>query len=350
MWIFKEYPAISEIMKKKNKAVITLLFLAPFIAECLSGSAPPIVFFNPLGFIILVLLYGCGCLLIRELKVRWNLGMGVIFLGIAYSILEEGVMMQSFFNIYHGDLGILSNYGTWLQVQWPWTIQLIFYHTVVSICVPISLINMLWPELKQQPLLKKRGVIANFTGLIFAVSFWMIVAIEKKNIDTYLDYNPDYFIIMLSMIAIFLFVLLSFKVGKMISIKDQPVRSCFRLWLYGVVFIFFVLVFPYVMAAVNVNALVPVIMMLFLGYKSFRFAINNIYNINFTEKHEYFLSLGLVSPLIVFSFFHELGIIKNNDPTKGMAIIGLLTIIFFIYLGVNVFRRERYSKKRGNHV
>lgn len=49
------------------KAILTLLVLAPAIGELLSGSSTPQQFFNPLSFLLLVGLYGCGALLVREL-------------------------------------------------------------------------------------------------------------------------------------------------------------------------------------------------------------------------------------------------------------------------------------------
>ena len=53
-------------MKRKGKATLSLLFLSPMIAESLSGSASPVEFFNPIALLFLVLLYGCGSVLIRE--------------------------------------------------------------------------------------------------------------------------------------------------------------------------------------------------------------------------------------------------------------------------------------------
>jgi len=69
---------------------LVLFFLAPAIAELLSGSAPPSEFFNPISFILLASLYGSGALIVRELKVRWNKGYVSMFvLGAAYGIIGE---------------------------------------------------------------------------------------------------------------------------------------------------------------------------------------------------------------------------------------------------------------------
>jgi len=74
----------------KPPPVLILFLLAPTIGELLSGSAPPVEFFNPFGFVILVSLYGSGALIVRELKIRWKKGIGsILLLGAAYSILEE---------------------------------------------------------------------------------------------------------------------------------------------------------------------------------------------------------------------------------------------------------------------
>ena len=99
----------------KVPPALILFFLAPAIAELLSGSAPPSEFFNPVGFLLLASLYGSGALIVRELKVRWNKGYVSLFiLGAAYGILEEGLMVKSFFDPNWMDLGILGSYGRWM--------------------------------------------------------------------------------------------------------------------------------------------------------------------------------------------------------------------------------------------
>ena len=85
-------------VKKETKIVVSLLLLSPALGELLPGSAPPLVFFNPITLLTLVLLYGCGTLLIREAKARWKLQWSVVFLAAAYGIVAEGILVKSFFN------------------------------------------------------------------------------------------------------------------------------------------------------------------------------------------------------------------------------------------------------------
>ena len=84
---------------KRNVPIITLALLSPVIAELLSGSSPPLEFFNPFGFILLVGLYGCGVIIVRELSIRWKKGWGsILLLGAVYGIIEEGLAVKSFFD------------------------------------------------------------------------------------------------------------------------------------------------------------------------------------------------------------------------------------------------------------
>lgn len=86
-------------MLRSHKAIFSLLILSPGIAELLSSSSPPIEFFNLFSFIYLVSFYGSGALLIREFRVRRRLGYSsILFLGMAYGVLEEGVAVKSFFS------------------------------------------------------------------------------------------------------------------------------------------------------------------------------------------------------------------------------------------------------------
>jgi hypothetical protein len=119
-------------MKTQTKIIILLLFLSPAFGELLTGSTPPMELLNPFGILFLMLLYGCGTLLIREAKARWNLQWSIIFLAIAYGVFEEGTVVQSFFNTAHADLHNLSNYGMYLGTQWPWTIMVTLAHATVS--------------------------------------------------------------------------------------------------------------------------------------------------------------------------------------------------------------------------
>ena len=151
-----------------------LLLLSPAIGELLSGSSPPTQFFNPVALLLLVGLYGCGALLVRELRVRRQLNVrGLLLLGVAYGIIEEGLMCKSFFNPFWKDVGFLSTYGRALGVNWLWTLGLTAYHTIVSITVPIFLTEALFADRAAGPWLRRRGCViaAVCLGLVTLLGF-----------------------------------------------------------------------------------------------------------------------------------------------------------------------------------
>ena len=118
----------------KGSPALVLFLLVPAIAELLLGSAPPAEFFNPISFLLLASLYGSGAIIVRELKIRWNKGYVSLFvLGAAYGIIEEGLMVKSFFDPKWMDLGILGIYGRWQGVNWVWVEWLTIYHAIFSI-------------------------------------------------------------------------------------------------------------------------------------------------------------------------------------------------------------------------
>jgi hypothetical protein len=148
------------------KPLATLLVLSPAIGELLSGSSPPLQFFNPVFFLLLVGLYGCGALLVRETVARRGLNaVGLLLLGAAYGIIEEGLTCKSFFNLHWTDTGFLSVYGRGWGVNWVWTFGLTVYHMTVSIAVPIFLTEALFAGRANGPWLRRRGWILAGTAL-----------------------------------------------------------------------------------------------------------------------------------------------------------------------------------------
>jgi len=108
---------------------LVLYFLAPIVGELISGSAPPTEFFHPFGLIVLPALYGSGALLARELALRWGKRWPTILtLGLAYGIMEEGLMVKSLFDPQWPDLELMATYGRWAGVNWVWSLSLTLYH------------------------------------------------------------------------------------------------------------------------------------------------------------------------------------------------------------------------------
>lgn len=182
-------------MTEKGKALWILALLSPVIAEMLSGSSPPREFFNPLSFALLLGLYGAGVLVVRELSVIWNRGwVSVIVMGAAYGILEEGVAVKSFFDPHWMDIGALGVYGRYLGTNWVWATWLTIFHSSVSITLPIFILALLYPHLRNQRFLtRKRFKIV--LGMLF-----MDVLVCTTLLNQYVPFWPMY---LLAITAVF---------------------------------------------------------------------------------------------------------------------------------------------------
>jgi hypothetical protein len=89
----------------------------------------------------------------------------------AYGIIEEGLQIQSFFNIHHPGIGNLAVYGRALGVNWVWAESLTFFHATFSIVIPILLVEMLFPARRAEAWLGKRG------RRVFAIIFGLDVVL-----------------------------------------------------------------------------------------------------------------------------------------------------------------------------
>ncbi|PGK86912.1 hypothetical protein CN911_30130, partial [Bacillus thuringiensis] len=82
----------------------------------------------------------------------------MILMGLAYGILEEGLITQSLFNPSYANANLLSNAPIpELGISAWWTLFVLTLHTVWSTSVPIALIESFIPNRKTTPWLGKIG-------------------------------------------------------------------------------------------------------------------------------------------------------------------------------------------------
>lgn len=157
-------------------AALALYLLAPVIAEALTGSTPPMqALNNPLSLVYLTALYGSGALLARETVRRRGLGWGSLFvLGAAYGALEEGLVVTSWQNRLWPDVAFLHGYSVAYGVNWYWALGMTAFHAIVSVVLPIALVEAAFPALAHAPWLGKRSyrlllawlLVASVVGLV----------------------------------------------------------------------------------------------------------------------------------------------------------------------------------------
>ena len=169
----------------RRHPILLFLCFTPGIPEYLSGSTPvAALVYAPGGFLLFLALnlglYGPGALLAREAFVRWKPGWaGVVLLGAAYGLLEEGTALSTLFNPHASVVGALGSYGQFAGVNWVWSPGIIGVHIVYSVGLPILLLSLALPETRGRPLLTSRQIplvlvvyVADIGVLGMATGYW----------------------------------------------------------------------------------------------------------------------------------------------------------------------------------
>jgi hypothetical protein len=152
--------------KRRISPALALWLIAPVFGEMVSGSTPLNEYINPLNILLQGMLYGSGALLIREMLLRWGKSWrGLLWLGAAYGIFEEGLMVRSFFDPNWPDLGILGVYGRVAGVNWVWTEHLIIFHMLISVAASIVFVEILYPDRRAERWIGPRGLAWNIIAL-----------------------------------------------------------------------------------------------------------------------------------------------------------------------------------------
>lgn len=322
--------------KPRGKGIwpaLALFFLAPALAELLSGSAPPAEFFNPVALLLISALYGSGAILIHELRVRWDKGWWptVFVLGAAYGIVEEGLACKSFFDPAWQDLGVLGSYGRWAGVNWVWSLDLTIYHMLFSIAVPLLLVELLFPALRNERWLGRRGMIGFSLLLAADVLFCFVV----------FPYRPPLVLVMLTLLVVAILFLTARRLPScQPTPHPKPVRR--PLWFFlvgflGAVGFFFALwVLPELALPVPFTLLVTAALLALLAWLVRRMSHGGAWN----DEHRLALAAGAIMLFVLLAPIQELDPARTDDTT-GMTIVGLASLVFVIWSWRRVRRRAR---------
>src|SRR6476619_5392887 len=158
----------------------TLFLLAPIIGEVLFGAIP--LSRLPFGLLGVLGLYGGGAILVRETVRRRRLGaVWLVLLGLAYGLIEEGLVVQSLFDQHYRGLDFLGYYGHWLGVSCVWLEFIVPYHAVFSIAIPIVITELFFPEQRDAAWVSARGLLG--VALVF-ISNALLLAIFQIGLFT----------------------------------------------------------------------------------------------------------------------------------------------------------------------
>ncbi|MDQ7826533.1 MAG: hypothetical protein RDV48_27270 [Candidatus Eremiobacteraeota bacterium] len=325
---------VSEAQSNKNHRApaLVLILLAPALGELLLGSSPPREFFSPPALVLLGLMYGGGSLIVRELAVRSGKGwLSVALLGFAYGILEEGLACRSFFDPQWPDLGILGTYGRALGVNWIWTLQLILYHSLVSISLPIAITCILFPGERAQPWLGRKGLTALVVLFLAEILFCFFCFATPGRPP----YRPPLLCIAGSVLAAtaLIFGALRPAHAPVESARSggRPV-SPFMLSLTGFFFMAILLIAPHAAYSACYPPVLAFVLLTFCALLFGALLYREAGAGDFSSRQLIALVTGPLMFLILLSPVQELDNAKRPDDTSGMALVGLGAFIFLIIL------------------
>lgn len=306
-------------LTEKGRALWVLALLSPVIAEMLSGSSPPLEFFSPFSFALLLGLYGSGVLIMREISVIWKEGwMGVITLGAAYGILEEGVAVKSFFDPGWMDLGGLGAYGRYLGTNWVWAVWLTIFHSMISITVPILMIWLLYPRLRGERLLTRRQFKVVFVLLLLDVLVCTLL------LNPYVPLAPMY---ALSIAAVIGFVFYSKHIPRnfLMPASYLPSWRPRRFFALG----FLLILLNFLVAGAFVDTVVPPIIPVIVALTLCGTCLLLIQK-HMGRAENIPQIVGLISGLL--GFFVILGVGLELTGILGMGAVAFVTSLFIIDL------------------
>lgn len=329
-------------MKSKRKGfwpALALFFLAPAIGELLSGSAPPAEFFNPFTLFLLAALYGSGAIIVRELRVRWNKGWLTVFaLGAAYGIIEEGLMVKSFFDPNWMDIGLLGTYGRWAGVNWVWSLELTIYHAIISISIPILLVELIFPEQRGQSWLGVRGM----RFLTFLITADVVFGFFFLT-----PYRPPLIPYILAIILVLLLYRLARRLpsrlpghwfkpnlpeGPTAGETGKPALPAKKwFWLAGFLATLFFFLINWVWPNLNVPVLITLLGTVVLAGAALKIIQNMSRSGAWDEARQLALAGGALSFFIMLAPLQEMDQTRV-DNTRGMTVVGLAAIIVLIWL------------------
>ena len=320
----------------------TLLLLAPFIAEVLSGSTRTSILFV---FIPEVMVWGVGALLSRELVRRWRAGgVSLLLLGLALSIAEEFIIQQTSL----APLPFPGSHPTYGRI---WGINLIYflfmlgYESVWVVVVPVQLTELFFPLRAVQPWLRKRGtILACILFLLGSRIAWYGWTQQARPRLHAAPYHPPLALVALGFLAIAALVALAWLTRSFGQPNPADSRRTVPWWLAGLTayvmgFAWFFLigqnfvakpVHPFWLAIVAGVAWALLAFILFVWWSS---------RPSWSQLHRFAAAFGatlacMTSPYLTITTWPKIDVI-------GIIIFHVVALVGFSLLARQVYERTR---------
>lgn len=214
--------------------IVSLVFLAPIIAEVLSGTTRVSVIF---ALVPEILIWGFGTLLVRECARRWGKGWrSVLLLGLALSVAEEFVIQQTSISplVRMGE----HEYGRMWGVNWPYFLWALGFESVWVVLVPIQLTELIFPARRKEAWLRLRGFIT--VSVIFVlgagIGWYGWTQRARVKVMHMQPYNPPSLYIAMGVCVVLLLIFLAYALPSG-NVRDDrtALRSVPPPWTVGAI-------------------------------------------------------------------------------------------------------------------
>jgi hypothetical protein len=206
----------------------TLIFLAPFIAEVLSGATRVSFLF---AFVPELMMWGCGALIIRELAKRWDGGWtSVLLLGLGLAVFEECVVQQTSLAPLPWP-AISADYGRRYGVNWIYFLYMLGYESVWAVVVPIQVTELIFPERREVTWLRSGGMITSVAVFLLGarVAWYAWIKRARPIVFHAPDYDVPWSTIAVFLVVIAALMLLAF-LARHIERSDSTTRTAPPWW------------------------------------------------------------------------------------------------------------------------
>lgn len=211
----------------------TLLLLAPFVAELLSGSTRTSVLFV---YIPEVMVWGIGALWCRELARRWRAGgASLLALGLALSVAEEFIIQQTSLAPLPFP-GSHPGYGRIWGVNLVYFLAMLGFESVWVVVVPVQLTELFFPKRARKTWLHLRGFIGSCIAfLVGSFGAWYGWT-QKARLQLHAaPYHPPVRMIVLGILLIAGLIAMAYLSRGLGQPKPDDRRRTVPVWLAGVV-------------------------------------------------------------------------------------------------------------------
>ncbi len=311
-------------MKSKYAPILTLILITPFLTELLCSNIPASVFFHPYVFFMTVLVYGLPVLAIRELSIRWNLGiLGILIFGVAYGIYNEGICAKTLLLTQNVPIDAFDGYS-FLTINFSWSILILVWHALHSILYPILTVTYLYPENQPSTWLNRKLLV--LACLLFTTA-GVIMFFNTPRIQVPLVYPLLFTGIIICLVFVSKFV------AKTPLIKTVPVKTSIYPAILGFCFHLFYVLGLVILAQKKLPELLLLLYAVFILILVYYFLKMKEW---LTIPHLLVFAIGDYCGVSFFSTISGL--------TKGSLEITVVSIFFVILFIMSIYRITRKSR------